>query len=387
MKDNEGIFPLYIGLALDSLAWSILWIFTPLHVFLLGGSLFIIGVICALPPFASVVTTPIWGHLSDKTGVRKPFIILGTATSGLLALLYAILTEPFHFLVLTLAIIPFNVAYFPATYALLTERVEMRGESLGKCEAYTSAGWLIGSLVGGLCAESMNLQAIFIIASASATLGTLIILFGLEEHPKKRKHKNTENMTFKEILTRPQMKTLFALLLIIYTGTASFSTFFSIYFTETIGGNYALLGISNALATLFGSIVSVPLGKAADKIGRKPIILYSTLGYVILFILLIIVRDPYAVALLWTIPFYVGIYVGFGAMVSDITSEEERARGMSILSISVSIGSGLGAIIGGALGQNFGIDKNLYFATLLSLSAFLLCTTILEETLKTRAAS
>ncbi|MHA1594359.1 MAG: MFS transporter, partial [Candidatus Baldrarchaeia archaeon] len=107
MKDNEGIFPLYIGLALDSLAWSILWIFTPLHVFLLGGSLFIIGVICALPPFASVVTTPIWGHLSDKTGVRKPFIILGTATSGLLALLYAILTEPFHFLVLTLAIIPF----------------------------------------------------------------------------------------------------------------------------------------------------------------------------------------------------------------------------------------------------------------------------------------
>jgi len=105
------------------------------------GSVFSFNWRCLLYSISGFMTTsPLWGHLSDKIGKRKPFIILGLFISGLLPLLYAVLRNSFHFLLATIFVTVFNAASLPTSYAFLSEHVEMKGEGVGKYEAYTSIG-------------------------------------------------------------------------------------------------------------------------------------------------------------------------------------------------------------------------------------------------------
>ncbi|MHA1582789.1 MAG: MFS transporter [Candidatus Baldrarchaeia archaeon] len=157
-NETEKIMPLYISYALDAFTWSLIWAFMPIYIFIKGASLVLIGAVCSLPSLVSMTASPLWGHLSDKIGKRKPFIILGLFTSGLLSLLYAVLRNPFHFLLATIFVTVFNAASLPTSYAFLSEHVEMKGEGVGKYEAYTSIGWFAGSLVGGFGAETVGLS-------------------------------------------------------------------------------------------------------------------------------------------------------------------------------------------------------------------------------------
>ena len=74
-------------------------------------------------------------------------------------------------------------------------------------------------------------------------------------------------------------------------GTSTFSTYFSIYFIEEVKGTYILLGVSNAVATLTGIVASLLLGRVADRVGRKLVILYSCFGYSALSLILLYVRN------------------------------------------------------------------------------------------------
>jgi len=151
------------------------------------------------------------GHLSDKIGRRKPFIILGLFTSGLLSLLYAVLQNPLHFLLATILVMVFNTASIPTGYAFLSERVEMKGEDVEKYEAYMSIGWLIGSLIGGFGAETVGLGFVFFIGFISSLIGTFIILVDFKETAVKNSYEveKGDEVTFWQIFVRTQILVLF----------------------------------------------------------------------------------------------------------------------------------------------------------------------------------
>jgi len=381
---TEEMMPLYVGFAFDAFTWSLIWAFMPIHVFTKGASLILIGVVCSIPSLVSMVTSPFWGHLSDKIGRRKPFIILGLFTSGLLSLLYAILQNPFHFLIATVLITIFNTASIPTGYAFLSERVEMKGEGVGKYEAYMSIGWFAGSLVGGFGAETIGLSFVFFVGFILSLMGTFTILMYLKETTIERSYEveRIEKVTFWQILVRTQILVLVLIVFFISFGNSVFSTYFSIYFIEDVKGSYILLGVSNAVATLTGIAASLLLGKIADRLGRKLVILYSAFGYSIFFLILSQIQNPYVVAVLWTVPLYAGVYVGSVVITSDLTSEKERGRGMSIINSSMNLGRSFGAVLGGATGEILGLIKNLYIASLLNLIGGIISLLKLKETLK-----
>ena len=83
-----------------------------------------------------------------------------------------------------------------------------------------------------------------------------------------------------------------------------------------------------------------------SRVSRKLVILYSSFGYGVLFLIFLYIRNPYVVAVLWAIPLYAGVYVGSIVITSDLTSEEERGRGMSKINSSMNLGKSFGAIFG-----------------------------------------
>jgi len=88
------------------------------------------------------------------------------------------------------------------------------------------------------------------------------------------------------------------------------------------------------------------------------------------------------VAALWATPLYAGIYVGSVVITSDLTSEEERGRGMSIINSSMNLGRSFGTILGGVTGEIIGLAKNLYIAALLNFVGGTISLLKLKETLK-----
>jgi len=88
------------------------------------------------------------------------------------------------------------------------------------------------------------------------------------------------------------------------------------------------------------------------------------------------------VAALWATPLYAGVYVGSVVITSDLTSDEERGRGMPIINSSMNLGRSFGAILGGITGEMLGLIKNLYVAAFLNFIGGTMTLLKLKETLK-----
>ncbi|MEC0226846.1 MFS transporter [Paenibacillus alba] len=157
--------------------------------------------------------------------------------------------------------------------------------------------------------------------------------------------------------------------------------------------NALLLSVYSAASFLMSPI----WGALSDRIGRRPIILVGLLGFSISFLIFGFANDH-----LWIM--YVsrilgGLFSGAAtacavAYVADITTAENRTKGMGMVGMSI----GLGFIFGPALGGIFskwGTYVPFFIASALSLVSFLFAFAILKESLtadkrtsvKTKAAS
>lgn len=149
-----------------------------------------------------------------------------------------------------------------------------------------------------------------------------------------------------------------------------------------------LLYSSYSIAQLFFSPI---WGALSDRIGRRPVMLISTFGSAASYFLLGFSRS---VVLLFISRILAGIMAGnistAQAYVSDVTTPENRARGMGLIGAAFGIGFVLGPAIGAALAyvpahgeffQRYPHALIGFFAAALSALSFLLVLFVLPETL------
>src|SRR5699024_10306336 len=123
-------------------------------------------------------------------------------------------------------------------------------------------------------------------------------------------------------------------------------------------------------------------GRRSDKIGRKPVILIGIFGLSLSFFLTALSTA------LWML-FAARIIGGFlsaanmptvMAYVADITSEEDRGKGMGIVGAATGLGFIFGPAVGGMF-TRFSIDAPFYVAGTISLLTFILVIFILKESI------
>jgi MFS transporter, DHA1 family, tetracycline resistance protein len=145
------------------------------------------------------------------------------------------------------------------------------------------------------------------------------------------------------------------------------------------------IGILFACYSLMQFIFSPILGSLSDKYGRRPVLFFSILGSAAGYLLI-----GYAAAL-WMV-FAGRIIAGITggnistaqAYIADVTSKENRAKGMGLFGAMFGLGFVFGPAIGGVLSR-FGIGVPFIFAAALSLVNAVLLYFILPESVNKAA--
>lgn len=144
-----------------------------------------------------------------------------------------------------------------------------------------------------------------------------------------------------------------------------------------------LSGLAFGVTFIILAVFSPIWGKAADKYGRKPMLLRASLGMAIIVFSMGFVRNVYE---LIGLRFLMGMVAGYSTacttLIATQTDREHAGWALGILSTSSISGSLFGPMIGGYIAESFGL-RNIFFITgFLMLIAFITTALFVQESFK-----
>ncbi|ANY69877.1 MFS transporter [Paenibacillus sp. BIHB 4019] len=148
-------------------------------------------------------------------------------------------------------------------------------------------------------------------------------------------------------------------------------------------GAEAHTGLMLAVYSAVSFVLSPVWGSLSDRIGRRPIILIGVLGFALSFVLFGLSSGN--LTLMYLSRVLGGLFSGavtsvIVAYVADITTPEERTKGMGLVGMSIGLGFTIGPGFGGLLSL-VSLETPFYAASILALITFVLAWAKLKESL------
>jgi MFS transporter, DHA1 family, tetracycline resistance protein len=154
------------------------------------------------------------------------------------------------------------------------------------------------------------------------------------------------------------------------------------FYAETFGAHAFTVALLSTSFSLMQFLFAPVWGRLSDRIGRRPIILCGLFGSCLSYL---------AFGLASSLPmlFAARIFAGIAganiptaqAVVADITTPENRAKGMGMVGAAFGLGFIFGPAIGGFM-SGYGYAAPGFFASAISLANFVAAWFLLPETLK-----
>jgi MFS family permease len=171
----------------SSLAWNLglgmTWLAVPLYAYSQGMSNAQIGVLFALPVLAQAPLNLVGGAYTDRIGGRR--ILLGSCIASAAAGLWFMIAQGFWMLLAgQIAFILARAAFWPANWAMASELPGARGVQLGRLNATTNFGQIVGTTLCGFLLAAAGFQATFAVLAATGAIAFVTAL-GTAAQPAK----------------------------------------------------------------------------------------------------------------------------------------------------------------------------------------------------------
>jgi MFS transporter, DHA1 family, multidrug resistance protein len=168
-------------------AWNLglgmTWLAIPLYAASQGLSNAEIGALFAVPVFAQAPLNLVGGAYTDRIGGRR--IMLGSCFVVVAAGIWLAVSQGFWMIMAgQIALILSRAAFWPATWAMASELPGVRGVQLGRLNAVTNFGQIVGTVACGFLLAAAGFVATFL---ALAATGIISFIAGLATPAKPPK--------------------------------------------------------------------------------------------------------------------------------------------------------------------------------------------------------
>jgi len=151
------------------------------------------------------------------------------------------------------------------------------------------------------------------------------------------------------------------------------------FYAESFGASAFTIGLLGTSFSLMQFLFSPIWGRWSDRIGRKPIILVGLMGSCLSYLALALSGSLAMVFLARIIGGIAGANIPTAqAYIADVTTDENRAKGMGMVGAAFGLGFIFGPAIGGVL-SHFSPETPMWFASALCLANFIAAWLLLPE--------
>ncbi|MDI6893624.1 MAG: MFS transporter [Bacillota bacterium] len=358
------------GVFLAQVAFSLVIPFLPMFLRELGvrnGTSLWSGLAYSVTFLAAGVMAPVWGSLADRYG-KRPMIVRAGVGMAITYLLTALVTDPIQLLVVRLAN-GLVSGFIPAAVMLVscTCPEEQLALSLGVVQAIGAAGGITGPLLGGIMAELVGIRTSMVVTAFLLVLATLFPVIAVREERPSCRVASSIMGDVRGALAEPSLRVLFTVLGLAQAAVLVTQPTLPLWIEAMVperaevvtGIVFSVVGI----ATVVGSPLAVRLG----WLRYRTLLLLSLLVSALFSALQALPHGP---AGLGVLRFFfglgnAGVTVAGNTLIARSVGRESRGRAFGVLNSFIYLGSVLGPLVGGAVGQGMGLAAPFHAGGLL----------------------
>ena len=306
---KKNLFVLSIAVFIAGIAFSEIMPFLSLYINTLGNFShqqlnFWSGIVYSGTFIVSAVVSPWWGKLADKKG-RKPMILRAGIGMSVVIACMGLVQNVWQLLLLRMLQGVFSGFISNSNALVATETPKTNsGQALGTIASATTAGTLLGPLVGGALTSIFSYRITFMITGGLLLLCSILVLFFVHEDdfkPVTAKKLDKASGVIKSLRSPHLIFGLLLTTLIIQAANNSINPIVSLYVRQLLNGHDNVVFISGVIAALPGIatfLVASRFGALGDKIGTHKIIVAGFIAASIFFFLTAFVRNTVELGIL-----------------------------------------------------------------------------------------
>lgn len=314
------------------------------------------------------------GWFSDKTRKRKPFVVLGYSLSAFVKPLFALAASVSQvFMIRLLDRIGKGVRTSPRD-ALIADSIQpdVRGKAYGLHRSMDTIGAVLGPLIAFLLFPIIWYRGVFLVSIIPGLAAVVLLTLLMKE--KKREGVVWKGSSFlSDFRSLPGDFKVYVVMVAIFT-LGNFSYAFFLLRAGELGVPIIFAPLLYLLFNLVYAISALPIGTLADRIGKKPVILF---GYAMFGVTCL--GFAFAYSSFHAVILFVAYGVFFAiadtlqrAIVPDLVTAELRGTAFGVLHTTIGVAAFPSSLIAGVLWQIYGATISFMLAAVVSIASTVL---------------
>lgn len=386
------LLSIYLPTVFIVIGVSIVSPFIPIYASTFGVSYTLAASTISIFAVARLLSNVPVGLLGDRFG-RRPVLLLGalvTAFSGFLCAYSSTFWELLFY------------RFFQGIGSSMwqTMRVTMlqdilkpkeRGRILSYFQAFMLIGSSAGPIIGGIIAQNWGLRAPFLAYAAAGLICFALSFFLIKEAEEYNMVKSQYVSSFSFKLVKKLLKNssfcaaCIGFFIVFFLRNSLKSTLIPLYAAEELNLNNVEIGYAISLSTLTTLFMTIPIGHALDKFGRKKVLVPSLVATSIISIFFSFTHNFPELSLMC-------LLLGLGtvggqaplALAADATMNEPHGLAMGVFRVFGDWGFVAGPIIVGVIADACDLVIPFYIIALIVLFSAIIIQFVAKESLKIR---
>lgn len=359
------MFVLLLTVFVDLVGFGMVFPLLPFYAQSFGASAFEVALLIATYSAVQVISSPVWGRLSDRFG--RKLILLTTLAGGGLSFLWfgyaGSLAEMFAARALS-GLMAGNISVAQAYMADLTEPGERAG-GMGRIGAAFGLGFVIGPALGGLLIGADPLPPDYqrpCIVAAAISFSAVLLGLAILREPARRPHADSRHAPATTLMAAVRANGIPLVIGLSFVVTVVFTQLIAIFplWTEArIGWGAREVGFAYAWIGLWIAVLQgLVLGPLTRRIGEWPVLLVGSIA-MSAGLLLMPALPGLSGFLICALLLCIGssfCHPTFTAVISQRADDERQGAVLGVVNAVGSFGRILGPPLAGAQFDNLGPD-------------------------------